>query len=181
MDEDTKCSLLKRAFPPGLEDEVTSIETKVARIAGIYLNYETINMNKDIFGKRSNRYDYRVKNHVDLSKLFLQTHMTKYQAIDDSCDSSAVLGIIINIDEFPVAVRSYAENVDTQFLKGTLLGLELVKEIRQDTSILAKYANILKFNLENESEKRSAADKVIQDELITLNERIKTLSNVKKK
>lgn len=35
MDEDTKCSLLKRAFPPGLEDQVTSIETKVARIAGI--------------------------------------------------------------------------------------------------------------------------------------------------
>lgn len=64
---------------------------------------------------------------------------------------------------------------DTQFLKGTLLGLELVKEIRQDTSILAKYANILKFNLENESEKRSAADKVIQDELITLNERIKNI------
>lgn len=68
-------------------------------------------MNKVIFGKRTSCYDYRVQNPVDLSKLFLQTHMAKYQAIDDSCDSSALLGIIINIDEFPVGVRSNAEKV----------------------------------------------------------------------
>lgn len=68
-------------------------------------------MNKVIFGKRTNCYDYRVQNPVDLSKLFLQTHMAKYQAIDDLCDSSALLGIIINIDEFPVGIRSIAEKV----------------------------------------------------------------------
>lgn len=76
-----------------------------------YLNYEMINKNKDNFGKWTNRYDYRVKNPVDLSKLFLQTHMAKYQGIDDTCDSSALLGMIINIDEFPVSVRSHAEMV----------------------------------------------------------------------
>ncbi|CAC5396491.1 ANKRD17 [Mytilus coruscus] len=156
--------------------------------------------------------------------------MAKYQAIDDSCDSSALLGIIINIDEFPVAVRSNAEKIrsnirnprahcnlqewdkgkfatsftemgnfissldlkasvkqstldeitkwetnDAQFLKGTILGLELVKEIRQETSVLAKYAKVLKFNLEDEIEKRAAADKVIQDELMTLKEKIKDI------
>lgn len=58
-----------------------------------------------------NRYDYRVQNPVDLSKLFLQTHMTKYQDIDESCDSSALLGIIISIDEFPALVRTNAEKV----------------------------------------------------------------------
>ncbi|XP_052081298.1 uncharacterized protein LOC127719309 [Mytilus californianus] len=157
--------------------------------------------------------------------------MAKYQGIDDSCDSSALLGIIINIDEFPVAVRSKAEMIrsnirnpwahcnfqewdkgkfatsftemgnfissldlkasvkqstldeitkwetnDTKFLKGTILGLELIKEIRQETSVLAKYAKVLKFILENEIEKRDATDKVIQDELMTLNEKIKDIN-----
>lgn len=76
-----------------------------------YLNYEMINKNKDNFGKWTNRYDYRVKYPVDLSKLFLQTHMAKYQGIDDTCDLSALLGMIINIDEFPVSVRSHAEMI----------------------------------------------------------------------
>ncbi|VDI28888.1 Hypothetical predicted protein [Mytilus galloprovincialis] len=177
MDEDTtQCSFLKRAFPPGLEDEVSIIEANAARTAGppndlddytkrwltvgvclhtvispvlreyilpiliklyyrltvkcqidkqtypfhmktylsgihVDLNYETINMNKDIFKKRTNQYDYRVKNPVDLSKLFLQTHMTKYHAIDDSCDSTALLGIIININEFPTTVQTNAYTV----------------------------------------------------------------------
>lgn len=73
------------------------------------LNYENINNNKNIFGKHIYNYDYRVKNPVDLSKLFLLTSMTKYQNIDDSCDMSALLGIIINIDKFPVSVRTHSE------------------------------------------------------------------------
>lgn len=75
------------------------------------LHYENINNNKDIFGKHIYNYDYRVKNPVDLSKLFLLTSMTKYQDIDDSCDMSALLGIIINIDKFPVSVRTHSEKV----------------------------------------------------------------------
>lgn len=35
MDEDTtQCSFLKRAFPPGLKDEVSIIEANAARTAG---------------------------------------------------------------------------------------------------------------------------------------------------
>lgn len=34
MAENTKAPLLKRSFSPGLEDEVTAIETKTARISG---------------------------------------------------------------------------------------------------------------------------------------------------
>ncbi|XP_052081268.1 uncharacterized protein LOC127719286 isoform X2 [Mytilus californianus] len=256
MDEDTKCSFLKRAFPPGLEDEVTSIETKIARTAGpsddlddnkkrwltvgiclhtvitpvlreyilpiliklyyrltikcqiekqtypfqlktdlsgIYLNYKTINMNKDIFGKRTNLYDYRVQNPVDLSKLFLQTHMAKYQAIDDSCDSSALLGIIININEFPVTVQNNSNTVRSNIrntwahcnfsewnyginlFKGTTLGLELVNEICQQTGVLAKYAKSLKNYIQNEMEKKAAVDNMLKDEIRMLKEEIKDI------
>lgn len=58
-----------------------------------------------------NKYDYRVQNPVDLSKLFLLTNMTHYKDINDSCDSSAVLGLIVNILDFPLAVRTNAEKV----------------------------------------------------------------------
>ncbi|VDI13262.1 Hypothetical predicted protein [Mytilus galloprovincialis] len=73
------------------------------------LNYEAINTNYDKFGKSVKQYDYKVYNAVDLSKLFLQTHMAKYTAIGDSCDSSALLGIIINIDKFLPSLQSTAK------------------------------------------------------------------------
>lgn len=64
------------------------------------LNYEAINTNSTKLVrnvKQYMQYDYKVYNAVDLSKLFVQTFMAHYTAIDDSCDSSALLGIIINI------------------------------------------------------------------------------------
>ena len=78
-----------------------------------YLNYEAINNNKGKFGRQIHLYDYEVLNPVDLSKLFLQTHMTNYTAFDETCDTSALLGIIINIDKFPVRVRTDAEDVSS--------------------------------------------------------------------
>lgn len=87
-----------------------------------------------------------------------------------------MLDITERIAKLQIFIISQFLFADTQFLKSTLLGLELVKEICQETSVLAKYAKILKFNLENEIEKRAAADKVIQDELMTLNEKIKDIT-----
>lgn len=79
------------------------------------LNYEAINNNVTIPKVRGKRdkpnYDYKVTNGVDLSKLFLQTHMAHYNAFDDTCDSSALLGIIIGLDVFPPLVKQAAERV----------------------------------------------------------------------
>ncbi|CAC5387269.1 unnamed protein product [Mytilus coruscus] len=76
-----------------------------------YLNYEIINNNKAKHGYKKANYDYTIKNAVDLSKLFLQTHMAHYTGFDETCDSSALLGLIINIDQFTPVVKSDAEDV----------------------------------------------------------------------
>ncbi|XP_063432909.1 ankyrin repeat and KH domain-containing protein 1-like [Mytilus trossulus] len=159
--------------------------------------------------------------------------MTKYQDIDDSCDMSALLGIIINIDKFPVSVRTHSEKVrssirnpwahcdfsewdngrfSTTFReleslinsltikvskKGTILdelrkwetngpgtlicqctplGLELVNEIHKDTSVLAKYAKVLKCILETDMENKAAVEKVILDDLGNIKEKIKDIT-----
>ncbi|XP_063412598.1 uncharacterized protein LOC134695304 [Mytilus trossulus] len=81
------------------------------RYSNTELNYAAINNNKTHHGWNRPKYDYRVKSPVDLSRLFLQTHMAYFTAFDDSCDSSALLGIIVNIDKFPVDVRSDAQKI----------------------------------------------------------------------
>ncbi|XP_076088649.1 uncharacterized protein LOC143059071 [Mytilus galloprovincialis] len=73
------------------------------------LNYQAINSNKTKRNKA--KYDYRVRSAVDLSRLFLHTHMAHFTAFDDSCDSSALLGIIINIDRFPKDVQHDAGQI----------------------------------------------------------------------
>ncbi|VDI04421.1 Hypothetical predicted protein [Mytilus galloprovincialis] len=72
------------------------------------LNYEAINNNKTLYGGQTWKYDRCVKNPFDLSKLFLPTHMAQYIAFDSTCDSSALLAIIINIDQFPLVVQEEA-------------------------------------------------------------------------
>ncbi|VDH90167.1 60kDa lysophospholipase, partial [Mytilus galloprovincialis] len=76
-----------------------------------YLNYKAINNNKTTSGNRILHYDYKVQNAVDLSKLFIETNMAQYTGFDESCDASALLGIIINVDKFPGNVQSAAECV----------------------------------------------------------------------
>ena len=56
-------------------------------------------------------YDYKVRNHVDFSKLFLATNMAIYTAFDETIDISALLGMIINIDTFPQNVRKISDQV----------------------------------------------------------------------
>ncbi|CAH1797892.1 unnamed protein product, partial [Owenia fusiformis] len=72
------------------------------------LQYRNINANE----QRSNpQYDYRIKNYVDFSKLFLQTHMAKFTAFDESCDPSALLGLLINIPGFSKVVKTNAGDI----------------------------------------------------------------------
>ncbi|CAC5358310.1 unnamed protein product [Mytilus coruscus] len=94
MNQQTFASYLKR-YPPTNKE----------------LNYEAINSNKDTFKWNRALYDYRIRSPVDLSRLFLETHMAHFTTFDDSCDSSALLGIIINIDRFPAVVQSDAAKI----------------------------------------------------------------------
>lgn len=74
------------------------------------LNYEAINNNrskKRIFSS----YNYNVQNEVDFSKLFLVSYMAHYTGFDHTCDSSALLGLVINIDTFPTIVKRVAETI----------------------------------------------------------------------
>jgi hypothetical protein len=79
------------------------------------LNYEAINNNSSIpkvKGKKDEqKYNYDVTNDVDLTKLFMITSMAHYTGFDDTCDSSALIGIIVNIDSFPALPRKTAEKV----------------------------------------------------------------------
>lgn len=89
---------------------ITKHLKKYPKTSKMFLNYEAINNNKT---KKKNytKYDYKVQNAVDLSKLFLQTPMAKYSGFDDTCDLSALLGIITEIDIFPPIVKTTAEKV----------------------------------------------------------------------
>ncbi|CAG2198846.1 unnamed protein product [Mytilus edulis] len=83
---------------------------KIYGVGKFYLNYKTINNNMSP-GNRAPNYDYKVQNAVDLSKLFLETSMAHYKGFDESCDSSALLGIIVSIDKFPAIVQIAAKDV----------------------------------------------------------------------
>ncbi|XP_052086011.1 uncharacterized protein LOC127723428 [Mytilus californianus] len=102
-------SSLKITYQIDLQTQTTHLRTYGA--ANIYLNYEAINNNKATHGYRSVLWDYKVHNAVNLSKLFLPTHMAHYTAFDGSCDSSALLGMIDRIDKFPGNVQIAARNV----------------------------------------------------------------------
>ncbi|XP_063403668.1 uncharacterized protein LOC134687361 [Mytilus trossulus] len=79
------------------------------------LNYEAVNNNKNIPYIRGKKdfpsYNYDIQNGVDFSKLFLVTHMAHFTGFDHTCDSSALLGLLINIDKFPPNVKKVAEKI----------------------------------------------------------------------
>ncbi|XP_052081000.1 reticulocyte-binding protein homolog 2a-like isoform X2 [Mytilus californianus] len=84
-----------------------------------FLIYKSINNNMNVAKKMIRhkwvndyqKYDYKVTSHVDLSKLFLQPHMVHYSGIDESCDTSALLGMVINISTFSTTVRTDAKKM----------------------------------------------------------------------
>jgi hypothetical protein len=76
-----------------------------------HLNYESVNENKHKYGTRYKQYDYKIADAVEYSKLFLSPFMAHYTKFDSTCDLSALLGIIANINTFPQTVKLDAENV----------------------------------------------------------------------
>ena len=77
---------------------------------GYMLNYQSINNNSQ-HGKNRQRFDYAVKTEIDLSKLFLPTHMAHYTGINDTCDASALLGLLLNMGTFPPLLTTVAGKV----------------------------------------------------------------------
>ncbi|XP_071138271.1 uncharacterized protein [Mytilus edulis] len=205
-----------------------------------FLNYESINNNRNLPKKKINsewkkdyqNYDYNIMSHVDLSKLFLQPTMAHYSAIDESCDSSALINMIINISAFPKKIQTDAEQVlfgirnpwahcdfsewtlakykqsfilmkrlvgnlglsnrdenrildelkkwaenGQNFLNGTISGLEIVDDIRQQTHVLSEYVQILCTKTDDQFIKVRNELKDIED---SLQKRIRYLESVKK-
>ncbi len=56
-------------------------------------------------------FDYKVTSHVDFAKLFLQSHMAKLNAFNESCDASAVLILFGRIPVFSAALQNAANVV----------------------------------------------------------------------
>lgn len=57
------------------------------------LNYEAINNNKKDHGNAIHKFDYRVKNATDASKLFLPIAITQYKDLN-TCSLSSLIEII---------------------------------------------------------------------------------------
>ena len=69
--------------------------------SGHYLEYRNINNNASK-GKRKQakiQYDYNVQNVQDLARLFLPSHMAKFSGFDETMDASALLGLMINVND----------------------------------------------------------------------------------
>ena len=82
---------------------------------GYRLNYQSIN-NNTVYGRNFRNFDYKVKDDIDFSKLFLLPHMAHYTGFDESCDSSALLGLILNIQGFQPALRNVIDKVKYRIL-----------------------------------------------------------------
>ncbi|XP_078690958.1 uncharacterized protein LOC144921635 [Branchiostoma floridae x Branchiostoma belcheri] len=81
---------------------------------GSNLNYGSINNNNNKHKAAKNKYDYRVPNHVDFAKLFLQPFMAHMTGFDDSCDMSALLGLLCNVADFSQDIRDAASDVRSE-------------------------------------------------------------------
>ena len=81
-----------------------------------FLKYENINANDTLPKLSGGKYNYssfdcKVTSHVDFSKLYLDNHMAKFNAFDDTCDASAVLTLLGKVPVFSPAVQSAANDV----------------------------------------------------------------------
>ncbi len=57
------------------------------------------------------KFDYNVRSHVDFGKLFLQNHMAKFNAFNETCDASAVLSLLGRIPVFSSTLQNAANAV----------------------------------------------------------------------
>ena len=81
-----------------------------------FLKYENINSNDTLPKLSGGKYDYssfdcKVTSHVDFAKLYLENHMAKFNAFDDTCDASAVLTLLGKVPVFSTTVQSAANDV----------------------------------------------------------------------
>jgi len=81
-----------------------------------FLKYENINSNDakpKLPGGRFNYslFDCQVTSHVDFAKLYVESHMAKFNAFDEHCDASAVLALLGKVPVFPAAIQSAANDV----------------------------------------------------------------------
>ncbi|VDI32266.1 Hypothetical predicted protein [Mytilus galloprovincialis] len=214
MTEQTELRPLKRSIPPDLQERVEDIQIKVSRT--------TVIGPPDDLDDRKRRW--------------LITHMAHFTAFDDSCDSSALLGIIINIDRFPKDVQHDAGQIrytirnpwahcdfsewdavkcadsfqlmgqlvqhlclsnreehrilgelnkwatnGQNFLSGTLLGLEIVDEMRQQTHVLSEYVQTLCTEADSQFIKVQKELREFENGLMEVLERIRNLENVGEK
>lgn len=81
-----------------------------------HLNYEEINRNKIIHGIEIHKYDYKVQNPVDLSKLFLPSGIAQYQDFQLTCSLSSLFDIINHVDIFKDDVKDISREVCNLFL-----------------------------------------------------------------
>ena len=73
--------------------------------------YENINGNA-VQSKKSSSYDYKIKDHNDLAKLYLQPRMVKFDKISDgSFDASSALSILSTASCFQTTLQDAAREV----------------------------------------------------------------------
>ncbi|XP_067018529.1 uncharacterized protein [Acropora muricata] len=75
------------------------------------LNYGSINSNWDHWKRKKASYNYNVSSAEEFAKLYLEPKMAKFTGFDNTCDLSAVLGILANATCFSTAIQGNAKNM----------------------------------------------------------------------
>ncbi|KAJ7365922.1 hypothetical protein OS493_002653 [Desmophyllum pertusum] len=75
------------------------------------LNYGSINNNRATFKRKKKLYNYKVTTAVDLAKLYFEPHMAKFTGFENTCDLSAVLGMLANASVFHTLIQTNAKDV----------------------------------------------------------------------
>ncbi|WAR07917.1 hypothetical protein MAR_017875, partial [Mya arenaria] len=79
------------------------------------MNYRNINNNAQLLKVNDipdwAKFDYRVKNAVDFSKLFVKSEKVHYKGFDNTCDQRTLLKIIEKMHLFPQPIKTVADKV----------------------------------------------------------------------
>ena len=86
--------------PDDIDKQVFSKHKKKLAPSKVPLNYENINNNNKIHKSSRSAYDYVVKDHLSLGKLFVKPFMSMFTGFDQTMDISAVLAVMCEADPF---------------------------------------------------------------------------------
>ncbi|XP_052807853.1 uncharacterized protein LOC128236780 [Mya arenaria] len=79
------------------------------------MNYRNINNNAQLLKVNDipdwAKFDYRVKNAVDFSKLFVKSEKVHYKGFDNTCDQRTLLKIIEKMHLFPQPIKTVADKI----------------------------------------------------------------------